>query len=172
MLLLLSETVRNMLFLLPILSISSLESLYDLIPYADYSFIGRALYSMVSLSELDLGIFLQKLVYAFSASTVLCIVLSLYFMFTSYSTKIIRVARRISVINLFINLTTYGGAIVFILQALGLTTYEIALQQVGLVSMWGFVMHGVSVIVVLVGLYSVIRALVDALDYRAVEIEE
>ena len=170
--LILSESVRNMLFMLPILTINSLESLYDLIPYAEFSFIGRALYSMFSLTELNLGIFLQKLLYAFSTSTLLCVVLSLYFIFTSYSSKIVRVARRIAMINLWINVITYAGAIFFILQAVGLTTYEIVLQQVRLVSMWGFMIHGVRVIVVLVGLYSVIRAFIDAMDFVAVEIEE
>lgn len=169
LLLLFSEIVRNMIFLFPILNIPTLESLYDLIPYASFSFIGRVLLSMYSLTDVSLSVFIGKMASAFSFWTCLSIVISVYFMFTSYSTSVTRVCKRIAWLNMFISLLTYTGAVFFVLQAIKLTTYDTVLNQVQMVSMWGFIMHAVSAIVILVGLYSVIRFLVDALDFVAIE---
>lgn len=171
LLLLFSEIVRNMLFLFPILNIPTLESLYDLIPYASFSFIGRIILSMYSLTDISLGIFISKMMSAFSFWTLCSIVFSIYFMMTRYSSSVTRLCRRIAWINMFIALLTYSGAVFFVLQAIQLTTYETVLNQVQMVSMWGFIMHTLSGLVILIGLYSVIRFLVDALDYVAIEEE-
>lgn len=171
LLLLFSEVIRNMLFLFPILNIPTLESLYDLIPYASFSFIGRIILSMYSLTDISLGIFISKLMSAFSFWTILSIVFSVYFMMSRYSSSVTRVCRRIAWINMFLSLLMYSGAVFFILQAIRLTTYETVLNQVQMVSMWGFIMHAIVGVILLIGLYSVIRFFVDALDYVAIEEE-
>lgn len=171
LLLLFSEAVRNMFLLFPMLNITALENLYELIPYAEHSFIGRMVWAFASLpiANLTISLLFNKLIGVFSLGTICSIVFMLYFLFTQYTSKVVNVAKRISWINLVLSLFTYGGTTIFIWQAIRFTTYEIVLNQVRLVSMWLFVMHGLSVLVLLVGLYCVIRNLIDALEYIAVE---
>lgn len=173
LLLLFSEVVRNMLLLFPMLNIPTLESLYELIPFAQHSFIGRIILAFYSLpiANLSFSLVFSKLIRVFSFETISSIVLVLYFMFTQYSSKMVNVARRISWINLVLCLFTYGGTTLFIWKAIRFTTYEIVLNQVHLVSMWLFVMHGLSALILLIGLYCVIRNLIDALEYTAIEME-
>lgn len=169
LLFLLSEVIRNILLLVPMITIPSLESLYVLIPYAKNSFIGRIILSFYSLSKISIFDIILKIVNAFSLVTIVCVILSIYFICTNEDTKMVRVAKRVSWINLFITAITYCGTSVFVLQAIRFTTYEIVLNQVHYVSLWMLIMHCLTGLILLIALYSVIRNLLDALDFVAVE---
>ncbi|MBR3840800.1 MAG: hypothetical protein IKM20_06665 [Erysipelotrichales bacterium] len=170
---LLKEAICNIFFVLPVLSFTTLESLYSLIPYAEYSFVGRLLYSLYSMTSINVPYILMTIFKSFSLSMIISFILSIYYVIVGYQDYIFKVTRRLSFVSMILIVFIYIGALIMILSNLTiLTTYHTILDAVHLVSLWLLVSHGVYAVIVLCFMYFVVREYIEALEYKAIELEQ
>lgn len=171
--LLLKEAICNIFFVIPILSFSSLESLYSLIPYAEYSFIGRLLYSLYNITSINIPHILLTICKCFSLSMIISIIFTFYYLSVNYKDFIFKLTKRMSILTLFFIVLIYFGALVVIVKNVTiLTTYYTVLNAVHIVALWLLVTHGLYVVFLLCFLYFIIKEYVEALEYRAIEVNE
>lgn len=170
---LLKEAIANALIVFPILSYTTLESLYNLVPVADMSFIGRMLYGFYSLTSLEFEEIFLTVLKCFSPSIIFCIVMCFYYLSVNYCDNIFKISKRLSrfvIIGLFF---IYGGVFVFVISNLTImTTYYTILNVVRNTALWLLISHLIYILILLVFMYFQIIDMLHALEYKAIEVDE
>ena len=115
---LLKEAICNIGFVLPILSFTTLESLYSLIPYVEYSFVGRLLYSLYSMTSINVIYILTTILKSFNFSMFFSIILTMYYVMVGYRDYIFRITKRLGLITIISIILIYIGALVMIIKNL------------------------------------------------------